>query len=97
MVSLPHILTKTTTREYRSSLNTNRTDELVYWPEAMQYVLRTCATDSMISESTEHSENIGQNLNEPKNAYASRIGDAAYRCENVYTDNDNIKIFTTRL
>lgn len=42
-------------------------------------------------------KNIGQNKNETKNSYASRIGDAAYRCGDVQTYKEEISIFTKDL
>lgn len=58
MVFLQHRLTKMATLQYRATLNTSRSAGLKYWPEAVQYLLRTYATETAIVEVVDHLENI---------------------------------------
>lgn len=90
---LPHLLTKTAAQQYRSIASRSRSGTLTKWPEAVQYLLRTYATDRAIQEAVEALENIRQASNEDENAYASRVGTAAYRCGNVHTESEKITIF----
>lgn len=91
------MLTKTAACEYRSSSCANSTNGFAYWLKAVKYLLWTHAADSTICEATENLENIRPHTNETENSYAYRIGDAAYRCGNVHSDNEKIIIFTKLL
>lgn len=89
------MLTKTAGSEYRSSSSGNRTNGLAYWPEAVQYFLHT--NWHRKSRSNRRLRGDPVNANETENSHTSRIVDAAYRCGNIHTDNENISIFCERL
>ena len=97
IVCLPHLLTKKAAQHFRSASSHSRSGGLVCWPDAVQYLLRTYATEQAIRESVEHLENLLQATNEDENAFASRVGVAAYRCGNVHTEVEKIAIFVNGL
>lgn len=97
ILCLPECWKKSAAREYCSSPSGNGTDGLPYWPEAVQYFLRTYATGTVISKETTYLEEIPKNANETKSLFASRITDDAYRCGNIHGNNENIIILTKGL
>ena len=97
IVCLPHLLTKNAAQNYRYSSNNSGSGNTLRWPEAVQYLLRTYATEQAIREAVEQFENLRQASNEDEHAFASRVGVAAYRCGNVHTDIEKITVFVNGL
>ena len=97
MVCLPHMLTKSAAKQYRAACNSSRSAGLKYWPEAVQYLLRTYATETAIREAVRDLENIRQSPTEDETAFATRINEAVYRCGNVYDDIEKIGFFINGL
>lgn len=64
MVCLPQMLTKSAALRYNSGSTRNRADGLAYWPETVQYFLRTYATEAVILEAIESLESLHQGANE---------------------------------
>jgi len=71
MVCLPHMLTKTAAQQYRAASNSSRSSGLKYWPEAVQYLLRTYATETAIHEAVDDLDNIRQGPTEDETAFAT--------------------------
>ena len=94
---LPHLLTKTAAQQYRSIASRSGAGGLTKWPEAVQYLLRTYATDREIQEAVEELESLRQSSNEDEDAFASRVGLAAYRCGGVHSESEKITIYTNGL
>ena len=85
-VALPHFLKGRAETQYRASANSISTGGVAYWPEAVQYLLRSYATPAAISRATKELNSITQIWDEDKITYASRINEAAYRCGNVHSE-----------
>lgn len=66
MVCMPHLLTRTATRQYRSACNSSYASGLRYWMEAGQNLPRTFATETAIRKAVEQFENIRQSRQKMK-------------------------------
>ena len=68
-----------------------------YWPEAVQYLLRTYATNDAISGALLDLRDTRQKPNESEIDYSARLLDAEYRCGNVHDAEERMTLFIDRL
>ena len=85
-VALPHFLKGRAETQYRASANSIGTGGVAYWPEAVQYLLRSYATPAAIRRATKELNSITQIWDEDEITHASGINEAAYRCGNVHSE-----------
>ena len=97
IVCLPHLLTKTAAHQYRAASNSSRSSGVRYWPEAVQYLLRTYATETAIREALDQLDRIRQSPTEDEHAFAARVNEAIYRCGNVHEEVEKISFFINGL
>jgi hypothetical protein len=92
-MALPHFLSDTARTQYRAMHTGSRSSGVTCWPEAIQYLLRTYATPSAIRNATAELRNICQSNDEDELTYGARINHAAYRCGNVYDEDERMTFF----
>lgn len=90
MVLLPHLL-NTAAEQYCGSTNGYRTGTsggIVYWPEAVQYLLCLYATDTAICEALNDFREVRKSPTENGTAYAARRNRAASLCVNMHDEEE---------
>ena len=90
LVALPDLLKGRAETQCRASGNRAGTGGVSSWPYAVQYSLRTYSTPAAIIHATKEFNYITKLQDEDEIAYASRINEAAYRCGNVHTKDENM-------
>ena len=64
-----------------------------YWPEAVQYPLRTYGMNDAISGAVLHLRDVRQISEEWETSYSARLLDAEFRCGNVHDAEERILLF----
>ncbi|CAN8076685.1 unnamed protein product [Agarophyton chilense] len=67
------------------------------WPEAVQYLLRSCATNSAIQQAILALRDTRQRPGESETDYSSRLNKAFHRCGNVYPAEERCTVFVDGL
>ena len=66
---------------------------VAYWPEAVQYLLRTYATNDALSSALLDLRDTRQKPQESETDYSARLLDAEYRCGNVHDAEERMTLF----
>lgn len=79
---------------FRSSKAISRsTDEISCWPEAIQFLLKTYATPSVLREAMIHARKLSQGAKEPETAFGTRVSKAYNRIDNVIPVSEKMTMF----
>ena len=94
-IALPYFLTGMALTQYEAARNvvTSRQGGVSSWPEAVQFLLQTFATETAVSQSMMDLRNIRQKHNEDENSYGTRLSVASSRCGNVHKQSDLAMFF----
>ena len=87
-MAVPHFLSHNVRTKYRAMQSGSRTSGLTFWPEGVQYPLRTDATPAVIRNATNELRSVRQSADEDELAYWARINHEAYRCGNIHEEEE---------
>lgn len=81
---------------YSASKNVSRTGPsgtIVHWPEAVQHLIHTDATENSIFEAIDDFREVLKSSTENETAYATIFNLASYRCVNLHEEEDKITMY----
>ena len=96
-MALPQFLTGTARMQYRAARSGSRSGGLACWPEAVQYLLRTYATQGAIRDAIHHLRSLRQDDKESERTFATRVNEAVYRCGNVHEEDEKMTFYVDGL
>ena len=86
LVALPKFMSGSAELQFRASRNGARSGGITAFPEAVQYLLRTYATPSVLREAVNAVQDIRQQPNEDEVGYSVRLNTACDRCGNAFEE-----------
>ena len=97
-IAVTYFLKGEVLRQFRAATYANSRDGgITCWPEAVQYLLRSYATNAAISQALLDLRDTRQKSGETETEYSTRIMDAEYRCGNVHTTDERMTMFVDGL
>ena len=87
-MALRHSISDNARTEYRAMQSGSRTSGVTFWPEGVQYLLRTYATPAAIRSATNELRGVHQSADEDELVYVAIINHAVYRCDNIYEEDE---------
>ena len=92
---LPEFLSGIALRQYTSVSQTagSHHGKISVWPEAVQWLLRSFATDEAIRQAVLALREVQQRPSEDEMDFYIRLTDASNRCGNVYSMDDQLTMF----
>ena len=98
LLALPYFLKKSALEHFRAARDAEPEDGgIASWPEAVQFLLRSYATNAVISEALLDLRDIRQKPGEPETDYSSRLMRAVYRCGNIHSADERMTMFVDGL
>lgn len=97
-LALPYFLRGFAAEQFRSTIGASRRDGgVVCWPEAVQYLLRSYATNEAIQDALRALKNVQQTAGETELDYSNRLNRAERRCGNPHRLRDRVTDFISGL
>ena len=90
---LPYFLTHTASSAFRAAKAGSQTGGVKVWPEAVQFLLRTYATNGAIRQALAAFRSVRQAPNESEMEYSAKLTNAAYRCGSIHSDVEKMTHF----
>lgn len=97
LVALPKFMMEPAESQFRASRNGARSGGITAFPEAVQYLLRTYATPSVLREAVNAVYDIRQQPNENEMEYSVRLNTACGRCGNAFEEPRKMTFFVNGL